>query len=346
MMSVLRGDNNDRVPFAQYSNITATNSEIWESIGRSNMGIIVWSRVHEIVTPHCSVQKYPVEKDGLRGEQTVLCTPEGHLTQVKMFDPVLHSAATTEHFVKSLDDYEKACSYLNDCVVQDRFDIFQTDDNIVGVDGIAFATLPRTPFQQLWVEWVSFENLILHQYDSPEKIELCLDEMMRIARDVFKVVSHAPINTFVNVPDNITAPILGKELFTKHCIPFYGMLNEYLDGRLPIFVHMDGDLKAFRDIIGNSPVKGIDSFSPQPDNDTSIAEARAAWPSMRLWTNFPSSVHLRSEKEIYDEAIRILTEDNNSGMLQLQISENVPPGIWRKSYPQIVKAINDFYGST
>ena len=66
------------------------------------------------------------------------------------------------------------------------------------------------------------------------------------------------------------------------------------------------------------------------------------WPEMRLMMNFPSSVHLQEPKKIYQRAMEILEEAGHSGRLQIQISENVPPGVWRKSYPEIVRAIRDF----
>jgi len=63
---------------------------------------------------------------------------------------------------------------------------------------------------------------------------------------------------------------------------------------------------------------------------------------MRLWLNFPSSVHLASGRTVYETAARILAEGGASGRLQIQISENVPPGSWQTSYPEIVRAIRDF----
>ena len=66
------------------------------------------------------------------------------------------------------------------------------------------------------------------------------------------------------------------------------------------------------------------------------------WPEMRLYVNFPSSVHLKSPEAIYQRVRELLDEAGHTGRLQIQISENVPPGVWRKSYPQIVKAIHDF----
>jgi len=107
-------------------------------------------------------------------------------------------------------------------------------------------------------------------------------------------------------------------------------------------VHMDGDLKPLWQAIGESGVRGLDSLSPPPDNDTSAAEAASMWPEMRLFVNFPSSVHLASPERIYDQAGEILEQAGHTGRLQIQISENVPPGVWRKSFPQIVQAIRDF----
>ncbi len=40
------------------------------------------------------------------------------------------------------------------------------------------------------------------------------------------------------------------------------------DRNVPVFVHMDGDLKPLWNAIGESRVGGLDSFSPTPDNDT------------------------------------------------------------------------------
>ena len=104
---------------------------------------------------------------------------------------------------------------------------------------------------------------------------------------------------FVDFPDNITAPAIGTRRFLKYCVPLYDELAEMLDDEnRPVFVHMDGDLRPLWQAIAESRVGGIDSLSPTPDNDTSIAEAVALWPEKRLWVNFPSSVHIRSTRAL------------------------------------------------
>ena len=114
------------------------------------------------------------------------------------------------------------------------------------------------------------------------------------------------------------------------------------DVKILVCVHMDGDLKPLWDAIGELRVGGLDSFSLPPDNNTSVAQVIDMWPDKRLFVNFPSSVHLESPERIYEVALQILSEGKRTGRLWIQISENIPPGVWRKSYPQIVKAIEEF----
>ena len=103
------------------------------------------------------------------------------------------------------------------------------------------------------------------------------------------------------------------------------------DTGTPVFVHMDGDLKPLWRDIGSSGVRGLDSMSPPPDNDTSVAQALEMWPEMRLCINFPSSLHLKPPEEIRAAALEILEQGGRSNRLQIQISENLPPGRWQVS---------------
>jgi len=108
---------------------------------------------------------------------------------------------------------------------------------------------------------------------------------------------------------------------------------------VPVFCHMDGDLKPLWHLIGRSGLSGIDSFSPAPDNDTTVEEALRMWPRMRLFMNFPSSVHLMDEQAVRRHTRRILAEGGDSGRIEIQISENVPHGVWRRSLPVIVQEL-------
>ncbi|MDI7277036.1 MAG: uroporphyrinogen decarboxylase family protein, partial [Anaerolineae bacterium] len=292
------------------------------------------------------VESREFERSGIRGQHTIIHTPIGELSEEKLFEPTFGGPAIKKHFVQDLDDYPVLMAYLHDLVVCDDRERFWRDWRELGDDGLPLVAVCRTPFQQLWIEWVSLEDLAVHLAEQPEVVEECMSLLAAIERRVFQVVWRAcgevPI-THVDFPDNITAPVIGPVNFAKYCSPLYDELAAMLADRgVPVFVHMDGDLKPLWQLIGNSSIQGIDSLSPPPDNDTSVGQALAMWPGKRLFVNFPSSVHLAQAEEVYQVAERILAEGGHSGRLAIQISENVPPGLWRKSFPEIMRAVEAF----
>ena len=147
----------------------------------------------------------------------------------------------------------------------------------------------------------------------------------------------------VTLGDNITAPMVGRKLFQKWCMPYYNRASDtLLAKKIHFFVHMDGDLKPLWEDIDQCRHHGIDSLSPPPDNDTSVQEAFDRWPKKFVWTNFPSSVHLQQPEKIYAKATELLEQGGHSRCFWIQISEDIPPGAWKTSFPIILRAIKDF----
>jgi hypothetical protein len=299
--------------------------------------------VHDIVHPHCRYEhEWFTTDSGGRGLRVTLHTPAGDLWEELRYEEGYNSAARSKHFVTEPADYGPFLAYLRDCQVVPRLDIMESDRRELGDDGHPLVATPRTPYQQLWIEWTGLDNLAYHMVDVPEQVEAALAEMDRLMHAVFDLVCQADLD-FVDFPDNITAPILGEARFRQYCVPYYQELAARLAPRgVPVFVHMDGDLRPLHAAIAESGVRGLDSFSPQPDNDTSVAEAVRIWPEMRLFVNFPSSCHLLPPDQVRETALRLLEEGGWTGRLQIQISENVPKGAWRTSYKAIAEAIAEY----
>ncbi len=348
MLAVAQGRPHDRVPFVQYSGIAAADEEVWSVLGRGNMGILRWVGVHRLEHGDCRFETAEFDRGGRRGFRRVLHTPAGRLVQEKHYEPAFGTAATSKHFVTDPPDYQVLLAYLRDVAVVKDLTALGRVIGELGDDGLPHVSLGRTPFQQLWVEWVSIQDLSLHLADQPGLMEEVFDALARMLRAIMKVAveaaGEAPIPYFV-FPCNITAPMIGQRYFRRYAVPFYQEMADLLAGAgsdAGVYVHMDGDLKGLWGAIGESKVRGIDSLSPPPDNDTSAAAAAEMWPEMRLGVNFPSSVHLRRPEQIRAAAEGLLAEAGHTGRLQIQISENVPADRWRVSFPEIVRAIEAF----
>lgn len=342
ILAVVQGRKHDRVPFVQYDGIAGPNEEIWSTIGRENMGVLRWITVHRTESRNCRWDAEEIWDGDLRGVRHTLHTPAGSITKEAFYERALGTAVIRKHFIQEPEDYHALIAYFRDLLVfEDLSQIVQCEREL-GNDGLPHVRVDRTPFQQLWIEWASLSDLCLHMADYPE---LMADVLLAIGghlKKVFEVVRNTPI-PYVVFPDNITAPAIGERYFREYCLPYYAELADMLSDRdVPIYVHMDGDLKPLWSAIGDSRVLGLDSLSPPPDNDTSVGDAARLWPEMRLGVNFPSSVHLGSPDVIREAVERILSEAGHTGRLQIQISENMPRDGWRKSFPIIIEAIRNF----
>lgn len=342
MLAVVEGRPHDRVPFVMYQGMEPTE-EVYALVGRRNIGLLPWVSVHRTESPNCRLETEKIARRGLRGIRTTLHTPEGRLTQERFYTPAFGetaSPATHKQFVKEPKDYRILQAYFRDVRVHPNYEALDKALADLGDAGVPHVAVGRTPYQALWVEWVLLEDLAYHLADAPGVVEETMALMGDVLRQQFRVAA-ASAAPYVCLPDNITAPAIGVRYFQKYAVPYYNELAAMLDGR-PVYVHMDGDLKPLWPAIGRSAVRGLDSMSPPPDNDTSVAEALRRWPAMRVAINFPSSVHLRPAEEVYATARDILEQGGHSGRLQIQISENLPPGAWRRSFPEIARAIQEF----
>jgi len=341
LLALVKGDEVDRVPFVQYDGMLGPNREVWDLIGRENMGILRWLRPYEVHHPNCRAVTEDIARDGLKGQRTVMETPRGPMTEERFFEPTYGTAWIGRHFVTEPEDYAPLAAYLEDSVVVPHPERVEETRRDLGEDGLPHVSLLRTPYQQLWVQWVAMEDLALHLVDCPDRVEACIEAMGREQRQVLGVVADAGAD-YVDFPCNITAPIIGEKYFRQYCVPWYDEAAERLGDDVPVFVHMDGDLKVLWEAIAGSRVRGLDSLSPPPDNDTSPADALALRSDMRVGVNFPSSVHLSPPEVVYATARKFLEQGGHTGRLQIQISENVPQFAWRQSYPEIVRAIRDY----
>lgn len=349
MLAFVQGRPHDRVPFVQYSGIAAPNDEIWATVGREQMGLLSWTGLHSFVTPKCRFEREEITRDGRPGFRSTLHTPEGSLFEERFYEPTYNTSAAGCHYVKEPEDYKVLMAYFRDLEVQRDLNGFNETLQALGNDGLPHTAVTRTPYQQLWVQWVSLEDLCIHLAMYPEIMEEMIALMEAVQRRTFEVVRDAvsegiPL-PYIVVPDNITAPAIGEAYFRRYCLPAYNELAAMLAEMgqdIPVYVHADGDLKALWKAFADTAVRGLDSMSPPPDNDTRVADAMEQWPDMRVCINFPSSVHLAAEEEVFRCTQRILEEGGRTGRLQIQISENVPPGVWKNSYPQIIRAVREF----
>ncbi|MCX5771861.1 MAG: hypothetical protein NTZ09_16545, partial [Candidatus Hydrogenedentes bacterium] len=311
MLAVLQGREHDRVPFAQYvlsqhhCQSFPLKKELWDTLGPDNVGQIRLSTAFGFKTPNCRFEHENIVYEGRDAVRHTMITPLGALNEVRLYEESMKSTAAATHYVKTEDDYKILLSYLKDIEVVEDLRDFNNAVEELGDYGLAHCCLPRTPFQQTWIQWTDMRDLAVHLAMAPDIMDEVFTAIQNVNYRVYEVVAgaiqHAPIPYLV-FGDNLTAPMIGDRYFRKHNVPAYNKMVDMIAEtgvKVPVFVHTDGYLKALWEAFDECRVDGLESLSPPPDNDTSVAVASARWPNMRFLVNFPSPAHMLEPNEIY-----------------------------------------------
>ncbi|MEM2167219.1 MAG: hypothetical protein QXR74_02490, partial [Candidatus Bathyarchaeia archaeon] len=90
--------------------------------------------------------------------------------------------------------------------------------------------------------------------------------------------------------------------------------------------HMDGKLKALKDLIAKTDLNVIEAFTPPPMGDLPLKEAREAWDGKIISLNIPESIFLESPSRIQEYVLSLLREAAPGDRFMLSITEDIPAG--------------------
>ena len=226
MLAMVQGRDHDRVPFVVYDGMFPMD-ELRALVGSDQVGVLRWSCIHKVTHSRCARRSWDrVTEDG-RVRRTALYTPKGTLFEERAYEPAYGSSSVRKHFVKQPADYEALWAWLEDGVVQEDYARYYRDAKELGEHGLPLAAVERTPYQQLWVEWVGLDNLGYHLADCPDRVHHTVDLLQQRARRIFELVRRSSV-PFIDFPDNITAPTIGARRFREYCVPLYNQLADML----------------------------------------------------------------------------------------------------------------------
>ena len=121
MLAVILGQEHDRVPFAMYE-IMLPKQEAFDLLGHGRIGIIRFCSIYRAENPNCRFEHEFFIEGETKCQRTILHTPKGDLTELRIFEPTFDSSTARKHFIETREDYELLWSYLEDSVILDNYD--------------------------------------------------------------------------------------------------------------------------------------------------------------------------------------------------------------------------------
>jgi hypothetical protein len=314
----------------------------WEMLFGLGLGQINHANLLEYDFPHLEIKESRKEKDGKTYRDVTWVTDQGELHEWYI------DYWRQEYFVKKPEDYRVLALAFSDVKVKATDKYFEASENELGGRGITLGQLgdmpakSRSPFQRVQVDFAELEQFsvdaITEQPELMELLEVLTEFKLKEFREAVK--TKAPI---IKLWENLSIETMGPTLFRKHLASFYEKVFEILEGTgKKIVTHYDGKLKCIAGDIAHLSIDGIDSLTPPPEGDMTIAEARQAWPNKFFWLN-PSLSWFSMPLEELKVNIRQMVRDAGPARFCLEISENRPPN-WEKTIPAVLEVLNETQG--
>ena len=327
LLNVLRGGKADRVPFTCYTGLMPPGAD-----EIPNLLPVHTAALYHTETPGVSLAFTDVAP-GVR--ETTMTTPWGTLTQLAHTETGYGSSWTKEHWIKGPDDYGVIEQLIRHTTLTPHPEAYAAAREAAGDRGVVIAWTTRTPFQRLWIEYAGMERMALDTIDAPEAVAGVLDAMFDQSERIMRMAAASEARV-IWIPDNITGDMTGPPAFRKYLQPYYEMVCDILlpAGKLPV-THMDGMLRQIADEVARTGLPVIEAFTPPPDGNLSVVEARERWPGKALWLNFPSSVHLSPPEEIKRATEELVRQAGDGAGFVIGVTENIPASVGARSLQAI-----------
>jgi hypothetical protein len=336
-MISLRGGHSDSVPFTIYE---AKIPQCRAEREMRNRGLCIVNRlsVFNIHTPNVKVKSDVYVENGKTMTRTWYETPCGSLTSLQ------ESAGFTtwahEKLFKSPEDYKALRFLLQDEVYDPCYDAFINAEKASAGDEIFRAGFGLEPLQTLISSiYIDMQDFCMEWMDNRDEILALYEILVEKRRKIYPIVAKSPAS-HANYGGNVVSSVIGLESFEKYYVPHYNEAAEIMHkhGKL-IGTHLDADCGLIAKAVAGAALDYIEAFTPSPDTDMTLREARAAWPDKVIWLNFPSSIHLKPDAEVKQKTIELLDELDSMDGIIMGITEDIPESRWRDSCRAIMDGL-------
>ncbi|MBO3841919.1 MAG: hypothetical protein FGF48_05835 [Candidatus Brockarchaeota archaeon] len=340
--NVLKGRTPDRIPWIIYSSHLPRGS-FERRMRDMGLGLEERCSIYRASTPNVRIESRTV------GDYvyTTYHTPVGELnskTRIGMRFQFPGGSWTVEHPVKNMNDIKALIFMIEDTVYEPDYETYVRIKEELEEDGIVTVWADYTPLMKIIVRYMGFKTFAVMYRRNREMMEELIETLDKSFLKMYRIIADSPAE-IVRVGDNIDSMLISPSLFQKYCLPYYNKYADILHEKGKTVVsHMDGRLKALKNLIGETRLDAIEAFTPPPGGDLSPKEAREAWGNKVVWMNFPEEVFLRTPEEIRSFTIRLLEEIAPGEGFIISVTEDIHPDHYRKGIETVTETLYKYGG--
>lgn len=350
MMAVYRRKNEGKIPWGVYNQVYCPQGETERELRNKGLGIIVWVPAVTLIGPSGILATQGINESEIKnvemtlkpvyenGEQILIRsyhTPLGDISEEIINLKSYHGQIVRKYFIKKPHDYKIMKFIVENNVLRNNYDAILEAQQNVGNDGIVMSWLNRSPLQKVLYEYVGPENFFIDYYDHKDLVEDLINTVTMKEFEGLQIVADSPTEVIWR-PENVTEDFTEPKLFQKFNLPFFKKFGDVLHKNNKIVVtHMDGRLKHLKDLLGESNIDVIESFTiPEGGGNLSLVEAYNAWKDKAIMFNIPTFLSNKTEKETKSFMENLISTLPGKNFMMVW-AEDLAPKNWIKTLSAI-----------
>lgn len=253
---------------------------------------------------------------------TIFRTVAGNL---EMAERVLPYTVWIEKFPFSGEkDYDALEALIASRTYKPDFERFLDDDRIRGDQSLARPTTIHSPMHELIYEFMGLQAFSIEYGNNKEKLLHLAGVLYKDWEKRVEITASSPARYAV-IEGNTEFSVVGPERFRKYYYPCIQKACEILHAKnILAGAHLDGNNHHLAPLIAETSLDFIESFTPYPETDLTITDAKQIWPDKALQIHFPSSVHLGGKIKIEEVSEAYLRQAAPGNGFIVGVSEDLP----------------------
>jgi uroporphyrinogen-III decarboxylase len=160
--------------------------------------------------------------------------------------------------------------------------------------------------------------------DHPARFMKLFDQLTEIDREYLRIALESPA-FMVEYGDNFDGQMTNPRLFKKYCLGHLQEVSEKVHAAGKVFgSHMDGDMSLLLDLVPETGLDVVESFSPAPLTSLGFDKAWDAWHNkVLMWGTIPSTIFEEEiPQDLFENQVRnILNTVIPDGLIILGIGD-------------------------
>jgi len=331
------GERPDEIPYTIYHTKwqDVKNDRAWEAMFSNGLGLTFKEYPFKLEVRDLDTIQNDTIENGIQIRHVTWRTSVGEISATWAND------WQQEYWLKSPDDYRVMTHIVKNTTILPDYEFFGAAEREMEPYAVTWPMVGRTPLQEILVDYAGLESFSFHLFDYEAEVRQLYEALLDNFRRKAEIVAAGP-GRFVSNLENFTAETLGPKRYEEFLLPVYQECFPILHqaGKI-VGCHYDGQTASVKELIARAPIDLIESLTPPPEGDQTLAEARAVWPDKLFWSNINVSAYELPKKALQKLILERVEQAAPDGRrLAFEISEVLQEN-WKVSIPTVLEALQE-----